>query len=392
MSSIPVSINAEMHNRTQVMTKGLINLYNFINSSHPKNKQKDLTPAKTAATFRSQFPVLSVHDVGARPFEFGDLTIQGKVGQGACGKVFWAQNKAKEYKVLKFVDAPDDARNEAKTLHKLRNAKRCLYIVYLERVIPGPHKGSMVFQSPYAGKSVYDLYIKGPDTISCENLKIMTWHVLLAIQHLKNLGLQHRDIKPDNIVHNTALKVFQLIDFGISEAQVEYPYTIWYRPFEAYLDGPIDDRSEVFALGASIDTCITKQHPSLITDKPADDDANQANHAHELHQVLGDPAPDVIQMLRRKPQKVVSVTPDGKLQTKPTRNYKPGPKWSDTIQQRCKDRGYTKKASNKWVDFLAGIYQEQSQRWNIEDTLKGYQQYLLPVQEGGEKSAKRQKV
>lgn len=337
---IPWSINSEMHNRTQVMTKGLTSFYRFINSQSPKNTQKELTPKRAYADFRQLFPTIGLSEVSAniRPYTFGSLSIKAKIGGGTSGTVYAAvdyaeEENAKQHKALKFTNN----HAELQTLQKLRNAPHCKFIVYLEKAFPGTAKGEIVLQFLNAGPSVYNLYVHGSTNIPYSHLKVMTKHVLGAIKHLKDHKVQHRDIKPENIVQNTAKNVFQLIDFGLSEVKVKYPYSIYSRPLEAY-EGVIDDRSEVFALAVSIDACIVKTKPSFINAKIYDEEAGQKIHTQMLLELFG----------KRHSRS----------------------KWTEVIQKGCKDRGFSKEETDKLLKFLAGIYKEQSQRWTVEEALQ----------------------
>lgn len=376
----PLTINASGHNRTQVMTKGLKSFYKVIHSGHSKKPHEEL---KAVNDFQALFPTLSVDDVelswGMGPYQFGNLTITGEIGNGTAGVVYHAHDRrTKEEKALKFIYNPNEIEVELKVLHQLRNHRpHCRYIVYLEKVIPGPNIGEYVLQFPYAGKTVHDLYIDG-QSISCEDLKMMTLHVVLAIKHLNKLRLVHRDIKPDNIVHNVALRIFQLIDFSITQAEREYPYSIYYRSPDVYAKQKIDVRSDIFALGASIGQIITTTTPPFSSYVDEEDDDDKANHAHQLVAKLGPPPKDLIAFLQKRPKKFIAATADGKIVTFPTPGYQLNKEiWQEIILNGCKERGFTEQEGQMWVDFLGGIYKYKSERWNDKQTHQAIYRYLI---------------
>lgn len=44
--------------------------------------------------------------------------------------------------------------------------------------------------------------------------------MLKAVEHLSNLGIMHRDIKPSNFLYDKNTKSGLLIDFGLSELEL----------------------------------------------------------------------------------------------------------------------------------------------------------------------------
>jgi len=70
------------------------------------------------------------------------------------------------------------------------------------------------------------------------------------------LGIAHRDIKPQNIVCTLKQDLIKLIDFGVSEKVGENNTmvgTIKYHPPEIYKEGPIDGtKADIWAAGCVI--------------------------------------------------------------------------------------------------------------------------------------------
>ena len=46
--------------------------------------------------------------------------------------------------------------------------------------------------------------------------------LLTAVEHLANWGVMHRDIKPTNFLYDPKSHTGLLIDFGLSELEIDY--------------------------------------------------------------------------------------------------------------------------------------------------------------------------
>ena len=53
-----------------------------------------------------------------------------------------------------------------------------------------------------------------------KEVKHYMWCMLKAVEHLSNLGIMHRDIKPSNFLYDKNTKLGLLIDFGLSELEL----------------------------------------------------------------------------------------------------------------------------------------------------------------------------
>lgn len=88
-------------------------------------------------------------------------------------------------------------------------------------------------------------------------VRAYTVQLLIAIKHLKNNGVLHADIKPDNILVNDTRTIVKLCDFGsamfVGDNEVT-PYIVsrFYRAPEVILGLPYDTSVDMWSMGCVI--------------------------------------------------------------------------------------------------------------------------------------------
>jgi len=100
--------------------------------------------------------------------------------------------------------------------------------------------------------------------LSLSAVRIYAQQMLVALQHLRNCGILHADIKPDNILVNERRTVVKLCDFGsamFSGDNEITPYLVsrFYRSPEVILGLPYDHPMDMWSVGCVVYELFTGQ-------------------------------------------------------------------------------------------------------------------------------------
>lgn len=208
--------------------------------------------------------------------------ILGKLGAGAMAVVYKAKqlslNRTVAIKVLpkRFSENPEYVERfykEGQAAGKLNHNN------IVQAFDVGEAGGYHYFVMEYVeGKTLYDDLSTGKVFKEDEALDI-TIQVAHALNHAHACGLIHRDVKPKNIMINTA-GVVKLADMGLARettdieaAQTEAgkaygtPYYISPEQIRGKID--IDGRADIYGLGSTLYHMVTGRVP-FMADDPAD--------------------------------------------------------------------------------------------------------------------------
>jgi len=114
-------------------------------------------------------------------------------------------------------------------------------------------------------------YIEGTDlftaaeSLSAQNLFSAIMQATFALDFLHRNGFIHRDIKPSNILFSPKDKKAYLLDFGLAHSAhtsfENFSGTLEYAAPEAFLQGALDARSDIYSLGLSLYKIFFKHLP-----------------------------------------------------------------------------------------------------------------------------------
>jgi serine/threonine protein kinase len=226
----------------------------------------------------------------------GDFRIDGVLGDGGMGVVYEATELSLEKKVaLKLL--PSDLSDDPDFRQRFRREGP------IQAKIDHPH----VIDVFRAGESEYGLFlamrlVRGPTlrdlivagTLPVERTVRLLTQVASALDAAHEVGLVHRDIKPQNILVDERREHSYLADFGVTKARDEAGLTragqlvgtIDYMAPEQFRGQEATDRSDIYSFGAVVYECLVGVVPYPRSTEAA------IMYAH-----LSDPPPSVRQHL-----------------------------------------------------------------------------------------------
>jgi serine/threonine protein kinase len=225
---------------------------------------------------------VSIKEHKAAAHRIPGYKILGKLGMGAMAIVYKAKqlslNRMVAIKVLpkRFSENPEYVERfykEGQAAAKLNHTN----IVQAYDV--GEAGGYYYFVMEYVeGKTLYDDLSAGKVYSEKEALDIII-QVAHALSHAHARGLIHRDVKPKNIMTNSAGKV-KLADMGLAretadieaaelEAGKAYGTPYYISPEQIRGEIDIDGRADIYGLGATFYHMVTGRVP-FMADDPSD--------------------------------------------------------------------------------------------------------------------------
>ena len=200
-------------------------------------------------------------------------SLQQLLGEGGMGKVFLARDDALgrqcALKILADKGSPSLRRRwvrEARTFARLQHP--CIASFYDS----GDEDGeSFIAMELVQGLTLRQRLAQGP--LDFEDAMNVTESLLQALGHAHMLGILHRDIKPENIMLTDAGRV-KLLDFGLAKetrnvvdndtqsvtqvtGEGAIIGTVGYMSPEQLLGETLDERADVFSVGAVLYEMIT---------------------------------------------------------------------------------------------------------------------------------------
>jgi serine/threonine-protein kinase len=251
----------------------------------------------------------------------GDYRILRRLGQGGMGQVYLAEQIAlKRHVALKLLnpelaaDADSLKRFEREATAVAKATHANIVQVYAFQSVGGHHLIALEYVE---GKNLREyLEKKGPPEILL-GLSIMR-QVAAALQRASELGIIHRDIKPDNVLLTRKGEV-KVADFGLSRAADDQSLTkshismgtpLYMSPEQFEAKKTIDHRADIYSFGA---TCyhMFAGHPPFKGTAPLE---IAVQHLQNEPQPLAEIRPDLPRELCAIIHKMMAKSPADRYQ------------------------------------------------------------------------------
>lgn len=199
----------------------------------------------------------------------GDFIIQSRIGAGAAGTVFLAQQISLEREVaLKVLSHKNMTEKGVATfLNEARAAAKLSHVNLVQSYAVGEDDGYSYMAMTYIRGESLKSRLKREKRIPIDEALHIVQQVAEALCYAWNESrLIHRDVKPDNIMI-TDDGIVKLTDLGLAMNQKDWSEDMdisgspSYMSPEQFAGEPLDTRSDIYSLGVTLYQMITGSLP-----------------------------------------------------------------------------------------------------------------------------------
>ena len=199
----------------------------------------------------------------------GDFIIQSRIGAGAAGTVFLAQQISLEREVaLKVLSHKNMTEKGVTTfLNEARAAAKLSHVNLVQAYAVGEDDGYSYMAMTYIKGETLKSRLKREKRIPIDEALHIVQQVAEALYYAWNESrLIHRDVKPDNIML-TDDGIAKLTDLGLAMNQKDWSEDMdisgspSYMSPEQFAGEPLDTRSDIYSLGVTLYQMITGSLP-----------------------------------------------------------------------------------------------------------------------------------
>lgn len=208
---------------------------------------------------------------------FADYSIIRFLGQGGMGEVYLMRNRAGEDLAVKVMRAPEDGKaqewrrrfaHEAEFAMKIRHQN----MIAVHDVGEDPESGLCFIAMDYAGGGSLADKIRNGGPMKIKDAVAVVSQIAAALEVAHKAGVIHRDIKPDNILFDSAGHA-KLADLGIAKfSGLDGETTVTktgmiigtpaYMAPEQMMDSHgVDGRADIYSLGIVLYEMLTGVSP-----------------------------------------------------------------------------------------------------------------------------------
>ena len=199
----------------------------------------------------------------------GDFIIQSRIGAGAAGTVFLAQQISLEREVaLKVLSHKNMTEKGVATfLNEARAAAKLSHVNLVQSYAVGEDDGYSYMAMTYIKGETLKSRLKRDKRIPIDEALHIVQQIAEALCYAWNESrLIHRDVKPDNIML-TDDGIAKLTDLGLAMNQKDWSEDMdisgspSYMSPEQFAGEPLDTRSDIYSLGVTLYQMITGSLP-----------------------------------------------------------------------------------------------------------------------------------
>ncbi|MBV8878397.1 MAG: protein kinase [Planctomycetaceae bacterium] len=213
---------------------------------------------------------------GPLPEPIPGYTFQKRLGQGGMGEVLLARQESLDRLVAIKLLPPDLAKDKVYVesfMKEARSAGKVTHENIMGAVDVGESKGRYYFVMEYVqGETVFRL-IKQSKTIPEAKALDIARQVARGLRHAQQMGLIHRDIKPQNILITPEGQA-KICDFGLAtelksndavkgEDEENVHTTPAYASPEQCRAEPLDHRTDMYSLGVTLYEMLSGRRPFI---------------------------------------------------------------------------------------------------------------------------------
>ena len=199
----------------------------------------------------------------------GRYSLERPLGRGGMGVVYLARDVMLERQVALKIVAPEFSTSE--TRERLLREARIAAQLQHPNIVPvhsveSLDDGILICMSYVDGGTLADR-IRARGTMRADETARLLREIALALAYAHRRGIVHRDIKPENILLDRESGRAMVADFGIARVATQSTSgpvvgTPGYMSPEHIAGLPLDDRSDLYAVGVVGHFCMTGTIPA----------------------------------------------------------------------------------------------------------------------------------